>query len=185
MSEISPMDKIKELQEQYYSNNKKNVFFKNKQKLDCASLVCGNIPIETLIRNTIYIVPETNKVCVDYTIFKLFATPENFQQIADYIIGLFQYCIQTHDQFQLHINLESFTISALERYKTIIRYFCDICMASDTRYSKKMEKMFIYHPPKSFNSVVSILKPLIDPSIYDKFILCDNASDYQFPSLEN
>jgi hypothetical protein len=29
------------------------------------------------------------------------------------------------------------------------------------------------------------LKPLIDPSIYDKFILCDNASDYQFPSLEN
>jgi len=185
MSDPSPMDKIKELQEQYYINNKKNVFFKNKQKLDCAALVCGNIPIETLIRNTIYIVPETNKVCVDYTIFKLFATPDNFQKISDYIIVNFQHCIQTYDHFQLHINLESFTISALERYKTIIRYFCDRCMASDTRYSKKMERMYIYHPPKSFDSVVSILKPFIDSSVYDKFILCDNTSIYKFPSLEN
>ena len=183
MAEFSQIDKIKGLQEQYYSGNKKNIFFKNKQKLDCASLVCENIPIDTLISNTIYLVPETNRVCVDYTIFKLFATPDNFQQVADYIIDQFRQRIEIYDNFQLHINLNSFTISALERYKTIIRYFCDKCMASDTRYSKKMEKMFIYNPPKSFDSVVSVLKPFIDSSVYDKIVICDNASSIKFPSL--
>ena len=100
--------------------------------------------------------------------------------------------ISLYKSFQLHINLNSFTVSALERYRTLIKYFCDKCLSSDTKYSKRMEKMFIYHPPKSFDAIVKILKPFIDPFIYDKFTLCDDSISIErvshfntFRSLQN
>ena len=166
-------EKIKNLQELYYANNNKNIFFKNKQKIDCATLVCDNIPIETLLSNTIYTIDNSNQVFVDYTIFKLFATPKNFEIITNSIISTLQERIDNYDSFQLHINLSTFTVSALERYKTMIKYFCDKCLSSNTRYSKKMDKTFIYNPPNSFDAIVKTLKPFIDPFVYDKLVLCE------------
>ena len=176
MSEPMLDEKVKKLQEQYYANNNKNLFFKNKQKIDCAALVCDNIPIETLLSNTIYIINDTNQVFVDYTIFKLFATPQNFEIITSAIISTLQDRIEKYDSFQLHINLNTFTVSALERYKTMIKHFCDKCLSSETRYSKKMDKTFIYSPPNSFDAIVKTLKPFIDPFVYDKLILCDSTT---------
>jgi len=173
-------EKVKKLQEQYYANNNKNIFFKNKQKIDCAALVCDNIPMETLLSNTIYVINDSNQVFVDYTIFKLFATPNNFDIITGAIISTLQDRIDKYDSFQLHINLNTFTVSALERYKTMIKYFCDKCLSSETRYSKKMDKTFIYSPPKSFDSIVKTLKPFIDPFVYDKLVVCDSTTT--FPS---
>ena len=173
-------EKVKKLQELYYSNNNKNIFFKNKQKIDCATLVCDNIPMETLLSNTIYTVNDSNQVFVDYTIFKLFATPHNFEIITNSIISTLQERIDKYDSFQLHINLSTFTVSALERYKTMIKFFCDKCLSSNTRYSKKMDKTYIYSPPKSFDAIVKTLKPFIDPFVYDKLLLCDSTAI--FPS---
>jgi len=166
------LDKIKELQSQYYSANKKNTFFKNTQKLNCATTICDNIPFEELIARTIYIIPDTNKVYLDYTIFKMFANPQNFSTINDYIIRLFNNRIEEYDGFQIHINLDSFTISALERYKVLIKQFCEKCLASNTRYSIKMDKIYIYNVPKSFDAIVGTLKPFIDPLVYSKLVLC-------------
>jgi len=179
MANFESLDKIKELQDKYYSDNKKNIFFKNKQKLDCAATVCDNIPLEILLQSTIFSVPESNWVCVDYTIFKLYANPNNYQTIADNIIEHFSYCIEQNGDFQLHINLDSFTITALERYKTMIRYFCDKCLAANTRFSKKMDKTFIYNSPKSLDTIVTSMKPFIDPSVYGKIVICPD--DLKFP----
>jgi len=168
-------EKIKDLQQLYYSNNSKNIFFKNKQKLDCATLVCDNIPMETLLSNTIYVIDDSNQVFLDYTIFKLYANPHNYETITNAIVALLQSHIDKFDSFQLHINLHSFTVSALERYKSMIQQFCDKCLSSNTRYSRKMDKTFIYNPPKSFDSIVKGLKPFIDPFIYDKLVLTDTV----------
>ena len=165
------LDKAKDVQTSYYSNNKKYTFFKNKQKFDCASTVCDNIPITTLMSNTVFIVPDTNNIFVDYTIFKLFANPENFVTIIDHIINNFSKCIESFPSLQLHINLDSFTISALERYKDLITLFCKKCLSSSTRYSSKIESVHIYNVPKTFDSIVTTLKPFIDQNIYEKIVL--------------
>jgi hypothetical protein len=170
----SVIDKVKDVQTNFYSNTKKNIFFKNKQKFDCASTVCENIPITTLMSNTIYIIPDTHNVFVDYTIFKLFANPDNFATIVDNIIDNFSMCIDAHSFLQLHINLDSFTVSALERYKELIKLFCNKCLSSSTRYSSKIEKVYIYNPPKTFDSIVTTLKPFIDPNVYGKIVICDD-----------
>ena len=183
MSGFESMERMKELQEKYYSEHKKNTFFKNKQKFDCATVVCENIPLETLLGSTIFMVPESNRVCVDYMLFKMFAHPDNYQAIADNIIDKFTERIEECGDFQLHINLNTFTISALERYKVIIKYFCDKCLATHTSFSKKMDKMFIYRPPKSMDTIVSTLKPFIDPDVYGKIVLC--KEDAVFPVKES
>jgi hypothetical protein len=171
--------KVKDLHNDYYSNSQKNILFKNQQKFNCASVVCQNIPIKDLISQTVFFIPDTNHVYVDYTIFKLFANPDNFKIIIDNIILMLHDRIISYNNFQLHINLNSFTISALERYRTLIKYFCDKCLASDTKYSKLMEKLFIYHPPKSFDAIVKTLKPFIDPQIYNKFTLCNDVISFE------
>jgi len=168
------IDTIKNLQDNYYSNNKKNIIFKNKQKLDCAVLISDNIPIDILMSKTVYIIPNTNQVFLDYNVFKLFANPGNFKDIVENIVKLFRDCIDNFDIFELHINLDSFTVSALERYKDLIKLFCDNCLSSETRYSSKLQQIYIYNCPKTFDSIISILKPFTDCSIYEKLTLLNS-----------
>lgn len=165
------IDKAKDLHKNYYSNNKKYTIFKNKQKFDCASIVCDNIPITILISNTVFIVSDTNNIFFDYTVFKLFANPENFITIIDHIINIFSKCNESFSSLQLHINLDSFTISALERFRELITLFCKKCLSSSTKYSSKIEKIYIYNVPKTFDSIVTMLKPFIDQNLYGKIVL--------------
>ena len=64
--EDSLINKIKEIQDDYYSKNKKNTIFKNKQKFECANTVCNVFTIEYLISQALYIIPNTNKIFFDY-----------------------------------------------------------------------------------------------------------------------
>jgi hypothetical protein len=77
--------RINELTSQYYSDNKKNMFFKSNQKMECASVVSNQIGINELIQNTIFLIPDTNSVFMDYTVFKTYATPDNYPKIVNYI----------------------------------------------------------------------------------------------------
>ena len=55
MNKNDLQDKIKNLQDTYYQNNKKNTFFKNKQKYDCAETITQQVNINTLLQNTIFL----------------------------------------------------------------------------------------------------------------------------------
>ena len=73
-------------QNQYYETHKKNTFFKKSQKFDCAESVCSQIPLEHLINQTCWIVPNENKVVFDYRPFKMYANPSNYIIIVDNIV---------------------------------------------------------------------------------------------------
>jgi hypothetical protein len=166
--EDNTLKQIDDLQNTYYSTKGKNVLFKNKQKMECASVVCENIPIEQLISKTVYILSDTNKLFFDYTIFKLFAHPTNFHYIVETVILFFNECIAKYSTFEFHINIESLTVSALERYKELIKYFCAKCAAANMRYSSKIENIYIHNCPKTFDNILTVLKPFIDPEIMAK-----------------
>ena len=87
-------EKIAQLQTDYYKNNNKNMFFKSSQKLDCAATITGAMDIRSLFENTIYILPNTNRIYFDYPFFKTFATPAIFESLVTYIYELInQKCI--------------------------------------------------------------------------------------------
>jgi hypothetical protein len=71
--------------------------------------------------------------------------------------------------------LNSFSISAAERYKSAINSFVNRCMNSNTEYSNLITNVFIYHTPSMMESISTLLKPFIDQSINNKIIYYTKA----------
>ena len=162
------LDQMVQLREAYYKENGKNLVFKNKQKFQCAEVVLKHIPIETLMKNTFWIVPGTNKVYFEYPVFKQFATPENYIHIVNEVLKSCSECVSTYGKHEVHMNLESFTISAANRYKDIITLFCDECMRRETHFTEKLMGMYLYNTPDIIDNISALLVPLIPPEVRPK-----------------
>jgi hypothetical protein len=170
-NETEFINKITNLRNQYYSDSGKNIFFKNKQKMECATTICNSIGIEQIIDKTIYCLPNSNKVFFDYTIFKMYATPDNYDRIVTHALLQCRHNISNHGNFEIHINLNTFTVSACERYKDIIQIFCNECLRSNTRYSINLSKLIVYNSPNMIDSISRIILPFIDPIVRNKITL--------------
>ena len=162
---------VERLQTNYYQATKKAIFFKRQQKEECATAVCHNIGIEQMLQYTVFIVPNTNKVYFDYTVFKMYATTENSHFIISRVLCLFQESIAKYGNFEAHLNLATFTISAFERYKPIISYFCDECMRINTNYQQDMAAFYIYNTPAMIDLLSSASRPFMDDAIRKKVLL--------------
>jgi hypothetical protein len=174
-NETEFINKLTNLRNQYYSDSGKNMFFKNKQKIECASNICNSIGIEQIIDKTIYCLPNSNKVFFDYTIFKMYATPENYNKIVAHALLMCRHSISENGNFEIHINLNSFTVSACERYKDIIQIFCNECLRSNTRYSINLSKLIVYNSPNMIDSISRIILPFIDPMVRNKIMLYNKS----------
>ena len=160
--ENSIHDKIQQLQEQYYNKNKKNSFFKSSQKLDCAKHITEQIPLNDLLPKTFVLKENTNIVITDYLVFKTYANPNNYKQIVDYVVNLLNHCIQKHGCYQLHVYLESFTITAAQRHSPLIKMFCQTCFTKESELSRYLEKMYIYKYPSVIHTIKKLFTPFID-----------------------
>jgi hypothetical protein len=166
-------ESMENFKNKYYSENKKNTLFKKSQKLDCA-LQLSRSPefnLELALQNTVFIMSESNCVFLNYEIFKYYGNPENYEQIVNYIISLILLCISKYEKYEFHVNLNSFTISAVERYMSIIKIFSDTCLSQDTQFSILLDKLVIYNTPTVINDISKLLKSMIDPIILTKIQL--------------
>lgn len=168
--------KILQLKTDYNSNHKSSFFFKNTFKQNCAGKITNEIGIDTLLRKTIYLIPDKNQIYLDYTIFKCYATPENYLIIVDFILHLVVHCINRFGNYEVHVNLNGFSISACDRYKDVIKLFCDKCISSESRFCEKLINMYIYNTPSVFQQISILLRPFIDSSIVGKMVLYDKKT---------
>jgi hypothetical protein len=127
--------------------------------------------LQDMIQKTVFIIPGTNKMIFDYTVFKLYACPDNYNEIIDYIIRLYDCLLLQYSTFEANIILDSFTISAAERYKGVIQLFCSKCMNTQTKYSNLTEKINIYYTPSMMESISTLLKPFIDKELGERIVL--------------
>ena len=91
------------------------------------------------------------------------------------ILHLYDIVLSTNTKIQVHVLLDTFTVSAAERYKECISIFCKKCMNSSTRYSKLIEKMYIYNTPSMVENISLIIKPFIDPNVGQCVVLFSKA----------
>ena len=169
-------NKINELTAQFYSENKKNTLFKNNQKKECANTIIESIGINDLLKRTFFVFPNTNRVFLDYAVFKSYATPDNYSDIVNYVLSLFSFCINQYGSFEAHVNLEGFTLSAAERFKSIINVFINKCLVAKSGFSEKIDKMCIYNTPNTFQSISKLLMPLMDGTVKNKIVIYDKYS---------
>ena len=171
-SSYNLLEEVKEFQDSYYSQNTKNLFLKNSQKIKCAKDITQNFNIVDLIKKTIYIIPNTNKVYIDYLIYKLYANPNVYNDIINYSLNIFSECISKYGDFECHINLNTFTITSAYRYNDMIELFCKKCLTtSNPSYSMLLSKMYIYNSPSMMENISKIFIHLINSEVKNKLII--------------
>jgi len=84
---------------------------------------------------------------------------------------LFEYMMTKHVSIEMNVILDTFTISAAERYQSVIQMFCNKCMTSKTRYSKCITQMNLYYTPAMIDSIRALLRPFIDNDVYEKIVM--------------
>jgi len=175
MSTDSLVEMMEKYQQEYYQSQGKNMFFKKSQKQDCAKGVSQAFPLEEMINRTIFIIPQKNKLIFDYTVFKLYATSENYETIIQRVIEYYDVLLSQFPTFEVHIILDGFTISAAERYKSVIQLFCNKCMTSETRYTQYITGMYLYYTPSMMESISALLKPFIEPNVIQTIVMYSKA----------
>jgi len=173
MNKDEVIDKAEQLKRDFYAKQNKNIFFKAKQKMELAAAVSSSINIEDLIQRTIYRIKDTNKVFMDYTVFKTYAHPSNYDSIVKYIMQLLSENIIMFGEFEVHINLDTFSVSAFQRYQTVIETYLNECMKQDTPLAEKLVKMSLYNIPSIMDNIQKLLAPFIYEEVKKKIDLND------------
>ena len=159
---------MNEMKKQYYSENNKTLFFKKQQKIKIASAIGEKVDMREVLAKTYFIIPNTHNVYFDYTVFKLYANPSNYATIVSYALQLIDTCIKKYGYFEMHINLHSFSISALNRYRDCIDLYLNECIKANAEYYNVISCLHIYHTPSVIDTIANILHKLIHPEIKRK-----------------
>jgi len=163
---------MEEIQKSFYNEQSKNMFFKKSQKTQIAKTINEKFDLSQLLANTIYILPNTNWIYIDYPTLKMFIHPEIYRQIVDYILLLYRKCIASHGNYSLYVNLNGFTISAAERNKDGIILFCTNCLnQKDFNYSELITKIHILHAPSIMTTLMNMFKPYFAKNISERIEL--------------
>jgi hypothetical protein len=161
----------KKIKEEYYSNNNKNILFKNSQKHHCAKKITENHSLEELINCTIFNIENTNKLFVDYNMFKLFVYPQIFDFVISFFFNVLDKIVSKYGNYELHIDLNAFTVSAANRYKTIFDFFYNEIINTNSKFYSFMDKMCIYNTPSSIDNFYLIFKNFLNSPLKLKMIL--------------
>lgn len=179
------LNELNKFKDTYYSENKKRGFFnKKEQKYDVAKEVLTKFDINLLLKRTAYVIPNTNKLFVNYKIFKQFAHPDNYDLFVKYVQNKIPSLIKHYGSFECHVDIDTFTISAAERYKGVIQVFCrDVFEISFTDY---LNHIYVYNIPTMIDKISSILFKIIDKETKDKIVLVNkHDSNKIVPGLIN
>ena len=85
------------------------------------------------------------------------------EPLFDHLISIYDKSIAKYGEYSLHINLNTITISALDRYKDVLKHLCDkFANKSETSgffYSQFNKNIFFYNIPSFMNQLNLLLKP--------------------------
>jgi hypothetical protein len=165
---LNELNKFKDL---YYNENKKTIFQQKTQKHEVAKAISSRFDINILLQKTAYIIPNTNKIYINYPMFKQFAQPDNYELFVKYVQKLVVITINENKTFECHINIDSFTISAAERYKGILVAFDE----EDLGYTGYMDAIYVYNSPTMIERISKVFLHLLEPSIKKKLKLVKKA----------
>lgn len=171
---VETMQQINTIKQNILLEKNKSVFLKNDVKDKQKSAIQQTIQFEQLLHACVYIVKDTNNVYIDYPILKLFANPDNFFAIVDYIIYNITESINKFGTFSAHININTLSMTSCQRILVpIIKDFLNKCNIHNTTYLKKLNKLYIYHTPLTISNISTMLQPLILPELRKNIVLYD------------
>ena len=170
---VETMQQINTIKQNILLENNNSFFYKNDVKDKQKTAIQETIQFEQLLKASVYIIKDTNNVYIDYQVLKLFANPDNYSTIVDYIIYNLNENINRFDNYNVHININTFSVTACQRYLPVIKIFLEKCRIYNTIYSTKINKLYIYNTPLTIANISSMLQPFIFPELRKNIVLYD------------
>ena len=174
---------LQQIKDDFYASTPKRVFFgKTSQKMECAHNIAARFSLQELLRATVFPIPHTNKLYFDYTLFKMYATPDHYEPIVVYMTNEINALIDVHAHFELHVNLQTFSVSAAERYREAIQMFGSLTHTSAGGECMRscLHKLYIYHTPCVMHSIAHVLAGVLsrffNDDIRHKVVMVDKES---------
>lgn len=167
MSSFDELEReIAKVTDEFYSDSGgKNILFKKQQKFDCAKEITNRVSLDALLARTCYIVPNTYCIHVDYPTMKLYASPDIFETISEYIVAKFKKVVEEYGTFELFMNLDTLTVSGTERYRGLIETFCMMCFNRNTGFSKIIHRFTVYNSPNMIDAIKHIVMPFVEENV--------------------
>lgn len=164
------LHQLEAVKNDFFSKRQKSIFFKSKQKSEYADNVCEIFDLNDLLCHTMYLIPNTNKLYLNYVLFKQYANENNRDRIVSYSVDFLRKNILEHTMIEIHINLNTLSMSATERYRKIVEMFARCCMEDVTSFSQSISKIYIYFTPHMIETILNFIKPMCDPTLVKKIV---------------
>jgi len=163
------MNKINSLKTEYYSENKKNLLFKNGQKFDCANTIVQNINKTELFKSILR--PEENLLLINYAMFKTIIHPDIYNEFIYYIFDVNEQILATHNTYDVIIDFKGLTMTGVERYKGFITTLSLEGQKNKKNFLQKLGQVKIINPPFMIANIGKVLLPLMDTIVKDKIVI--------------
>lgn len=163
------LDKIQRAKQEYYSGNQKNIVFKNKQKIECASHVVKQIDPNLIYSQIISI--QENRIIFNYPMFKLVANPSIYLELANRTFFVTSEILKTYQKYDVIVNLQSITMSAFERYADFVKLVSSEGFKKGNNYLKSLGKVYINNSPSFAETGYKIIQPFLDPIINERIVI--------------
>jgi hypothetical protein len=170
------VEQINKIRKHYASSNSKGIFISKKYKIDCAKMVLNEIDIDTLLKSTINVIPDSHQIFFDYIIFKSFIIPDLYDTIINYAINLIMSCIQKYGKIEIHVNMNTLSVSAYNRYKDCIMAYTTKLYSFIPDFPERLVAMHLYNIPSCIDTISQLVEPLIHAETRKKMIKYDNVS---------
>jgi hypothetical protein len=163
-------------------NIKTNPFFTKQQTNIQQILLKHNIT--ELLNDTVYVLPNTNILFIDYQLFKLFVIKELYPLVIQQFIQQLNELLKSYNTFEVHVNLKGLTVSSLQKYSGIFSLFYETCNKENIVFSKYITKCSLYNISNSIDAISKLIKQFVDDSV-KKTVLFYNEKDSEnmFSSL--
>jgi hypothetical protein len=163
------LEKINSLKNDYYTENKKNTFFKNGQKFDCANTIVQQMNKTELFNSIIRI--DENRLMFNYTMFKTIIHPDIYMDLIYFIFQQNDTILQKRTMYDVIVDFKGLTMTGVERYKGFISMLSIEGQRNGKNFLQKLEKITIINPPFMVANVGKILLPLMDKSVKEKIVI--------------
>ena len=122
---------------------------------------------------------DNDEIIINYHNFKQIATVELYDKIIQHIIYIIHECLSNIECINVHIYMNSFTLTEFEKHLPFITKLCKILT---TCFPDKLETCWIYNPPFFISQVYNVLFTFIDKKTQQKIKLATPSSTYTLTS---
>lgn len=132
------------------------------------SLSVEQTDFDYALKKTVYIVHGSSNLYLDFEMFKRIAHESVFPHIIKYYCEQFLKCIHQHGIVNVHLNMHSFTLSSVDKCKSMFDMLSYINMNVGIQFSKLVGKVYVYNTPHVFETVMPMIQKRMDADLKPK-----------------